>query len=210
MQFTLYAYLSKHPVQMKAVQYWLKLNLPVPSAVQRQLANELHAEMIIRLMDILVKEGDLSMDKALQVHFEIGKEIAEQVKDFLSVNPDDAASLSGIIDFLHGLLFISGKKSLKIRRIKQFLIGENVLYPTSWLTCMKEAAPITVISFRKCIKEFCLASIQKQEQMIWKQPGHRVLSTANCRPGLNRISMSSNQGNNWYADLMSSKNDDQG
>ncbi len=113
MQFTLYAYLSKHPVQMKAVQYWLKLNLPVPSAIKRQLANEIHAEMIIRLMDILVKEGELSMDKALQVHFEIGKEIAAQVKYFLSVNPDDAASLSGIIVFLHGLLFISGKKIIE-------------------------------------------------------------------------------------------------
>jgi len=47
------------------------------------------------------------------VHFEIGKEIAEQVKEFLSVNPNDAASLSGIIDFLHGLLFISGKEIIE-------------------------------------------------------------------------------------------------
>ena len=113
MQFTLYTYLSRHPVQMKAVQYWLKLNLPVPSCIKRQLANEIHAEMIIRLMDILIREGGLTMEKALGVHFDIGKEIAEQVKDFLSVNPNDAASLSRIIDFLHGLLFISGKQVIE-------------------------------------------------------------------------------------------------
>ena len=113
MRFTLYTYLEKHPVQMKAVQLWLKLNLPVPSGIKRQLANEIHAEMIVRLMDILVREGELTIERALQVHFEIGKEIAEQVKNFLSVNPNDAASLSGIIDFLHGLLCISGKESIE-------------------------------------------------------------------------------------------------
>lgn len=110
MQFKLYAYLSKHPVQMMIVRRWVGFGLPVPSVIKLQLANEIHAEMIARLMGALIKDDGLSLEKALQVHFEFGTEIAAQVKDFLAIDPNDTRSLSKVIDFLHGVLSISGKK----------------------------------------------------------------------------------------------------
>lgn len=113
MQFTIYRYLIKHPIQKKVVKYWIEINLPVPSFFKLQLANEIHAEMIIRLMGVVIKDGALTEDKARKVHFDLGKEIATQVEDLLSIAPNDARSLSTIIDFLHNLLFISGKKIIK-------------------------------------------------------------------------------------------------
>lgn len=113
MQFTIYRYFLRHPFQKKTVQLWLQWNLPVPSFLKRQIVNEIHAEMIIRLMDVVIKDGALTEEKARRVHFELGKEIATQVSDFLTINPVDARSLSKVIDFLHNLLFISGKKTVK-------------------------------------------------------------------------------------------------
>jgi len=110
MRFRLYTYLSDHPIQMKIVKRWAVIGLPVPSIIKLQLANEIHAEMIARLMDALIKDNGLSLEKALRVHFDIGTEIAEQCKDFLAIDPNDARSLSRVIDFLHDALLISGKK----------------------------------------------------------------------------------------------------
>ncbi|MFH2066125.1 MAG: hypothetical protein ABIK15_13065 [Pseudomonadota bacterium] len=114
MKFTIYAYLSKHPIQMKLMKYWVRLGLPVPSFLKRQVANEIHVEMIARLMDIVLKENTLTLERALQVHFDLGKEMAPQVKELLSINPNNAKSLSRIIDFLHDLLFITGKEIVEI------------------------------------------------------------------------------------------------
>ncbi len=110
MQFQLYTYLSNHPVQKMIVKRWVGFGLPVPSIFKLQLTNEIHAEMIARLMDVLVKDNGLTLEKALQIHFDIGTEIADQVKDLLAIDPYDARSLSRIIDFLHNALLISGKK----------------------------------------------------------------------------------------------------
>jgi hypothetical protein len=109
MQFQLYTYLSKHPIQMQLIKRWVRLGLPVPSFIKLQLANEIHAEMIARLMQALIKNNGLSLESALQVHYEIGTEMAGLVKDFLDIDPNDARSLSRIIDFLHGVLSITGK-----------------------------------------------------------------------------------------------------
>ncbi len=118
MRFQIYTYLSKHPIQMKIVKSWVGIGLPVPSIIKLQLANEIHAEMIARLMGTLIKDNGLSMEKALQVHFDIGTEIADQVKDFLAIDPNDARSLSRVIDFLHSTLLISGKKIVENSKTK--------------------------------------------------------------------------------------------
>ena len=64
-------------------------------------------------MDIAYKHGSLSLDEALKVHYEIGKEIAEQTRNILNPDPNNASNLSYIIDFLHNLLDIKGKKVIK-------------------------------------------------------------------------------------------------
>jgi polyhydroxyalkanoate synthesis regulator phasin len=92
------------------------MDLPVPSFLKRQAANEIHAEMIIRLMDALIKEGNLTLEKALQVHYEMGQDISLQVKELLSIDENDAGSLSKIIDFIHDLLFISRKETVENSR----------------------------------------------------------------------------------------------
>ena len=109
MKFTLYSYFEKHPTQKKVAKWWSARGLPLPEALKRQLANQIHAEMIARLMRVVVTKRSLNMQQALQSQYELGEEIAAQTADFLSVNPDDARSLSSIIDFLHNLLGIHGK-----------------------------------------------------------------------------------------------------
>jgi hypothetical protein len=66
--------------------------------------------MIARLMGTLLQGKGLSLEKALKVHFQIGTEIAEQIRDLLAINPDNAISLARAIDFVHSMLRISGKK----------------------------------------------------------------------------------------------------
>ena len=140
MEFSLYRYLKNHKILFRLIRAWIKLNLPVPGFIKRQLANEIHAEMIVRLMDFTVKNGRLTVDDALKIHFQLGIEISSQVREFLSVNPEDAVSLAKIIDFLHDLLLIKGKKTVAASRTsatshwtkcslyKQLLNSENGFY----------------------------------------------------------------------------------
>lgn len=113
MEFTLYKNLKKHPITFKIVKYWVKLKFPVPNGIKRQLANEIHTEMIIRLMDFTVKNKNLTVDDALKIHYQLGVEMAEQTKEFLSINLESISDLSKIIDFLHDLLLIKGKSVIK-------------------------------------------------------------------------------------------------
>ncbi len=113
MEFTIYKYLKKRPFVFKVIKFWIKLGLPVPGTVKRRLANEIHTEMIVRLMDFTVKHKQLTVDDALQIHFELGKELAGQTKEFLSIDPESVKDLSKIIDFLHDLLFIKKKNTIK-------------------------------------------------------------------------------------------------
>jgi len=114
MEFTIYKYLKKHPFLFKIIKLWIRLNLPIPCRMKRQLANEIHTEMIIRLMDFTIKNTNLTIDDALKIHFQLGIELAEQTKEFLSINPENVRDLSKIIDFLHVLLFIREKEVIKI------------------------------------------------------------------------------------------------
>ncbi len=113
MEFTIYKYLKNYPFVFKIVKSWIKMKLPIPCAIKRQLANEIHTEMIIRLMDFTVKNKNLTVDDALKIHFQLGIELAEQTKEFLSINPKNVKNLSKIIDFLHDLLFIKGKVTVR-------------------------------------------------------------------------------------------------
>lgn len=98
----------------------------MPEALKRQLANQIHAEMIARLMRVVVTQGSLDRQQALQSQYDLGEEIAAQTADFLSVNPDDARSLSSIIDFLHNLLGIHGKVEI---------IGNKNEVTCHWIKC---------------------------------------------------------------------------
>ncbi len=113
MEFTIYKYLKKRPFIFKIVKYYIKAKLPVPCAVKRQLANEIHTEMIIRLMDFIIKNEKLTIEDALKIHFKLGTQLAKQTKEFLSIDSKNAKDLSRIIDFLHDLLFIKGKDTIK-------------------------------------------------------------------------------------------------
>jgi hypothetical protein len=110
MELKIYTYLSRHPLQKKLLKLWVSARLPVPSVVKLQIANEVHAEMIARLMGALIEGNGLSLDKALEVHYQLGTEIAGQIQDLMAINPDDASSLARSIDFVHSMLQISGKR----------------------------------------------------------------------------------------------------
>jgi len=150
MEFTIYKYFKKHPAQFKIAKLWVKLHLPLPERIKRQIANEIHAEMIIRLMDFTVKNKNLTIDDALRIHFNLGLEFAQQTKEFLSINPDNARDLSKIIDFLHDLLLIKGKKPLKLLKMKPFRIGQDVRFIGSQRIMITDF--IIVICNKKCIK----------------------------------------------------------
>jgi len=140
MEFTIYKFFKKHPILFKIAKLWIKLHFPLPERLKRQLANEIHTEMIIRLMDFTVKNKKLTIDDALKIHFDLGLELAQQTKEFLSINPNSAQDLSNVIDFLHDLLLIKGKKTIKATEneavshwtrcslYKQLLKNENGFY----------------------------------------------------------------------------------
>jgi len=113
MKFWISEYLDKHPFQKKIASWWLRNKFPIPEKIKRQMINQIHTEMIIRLMDVVIKEGSLTLEKALKIHYQIGQELADETKEILQPDPDKAKDLSYIIDFLHNLLDISGKKVIK-------------------------------------------------------------------------------------------------
>jgi len=126
MEFTIYKKLKKHKFIFNFVKLWIKFNLPVPCIIKRQIANEIHTEMIIRLMDFTVKNEKLTVKDALKIHYQLGIELSKQTQEFLSINPDNANDLSKVIDFLHDLLLIKGKETIKESR------DENISH---WKNC---------------------------------------------------------------------------
>lgn len=110
MEFSIYRQLHKHPQIFRIARLWIRIGLPVPGRIKRQLANEIHVEMITRILDVVAEEGSITLERALKIHFLLGQEIAGQVKQFLSIDPINARDLSRIVDFLHDLLLIRGKR----------------------------------------------------------------------------------------------------
>ena len=110
MQFRLVRYFERHPVQKRLVKWWIRLGLPLPGWLKREIANQIHAEMLVRLMAAVLQKGSIDLEEALATQYRLGEEIAGQVADFLSLRPDDARSLAKIVDFLHGILGIRGKR----------------------------------------------------------------------------------------------------
>lgn len=113
MEFSIYKYLKQRPLLFILVKQWIKLNLPLPQIIKRQLANEIHAEMIARLMNQVIKYGNLTKEQAFQIHYDLGLEVGHITQEFLSLDPNNAKDLSRIIDFLHDLLNIKGKIQVK-------------------------------------------------------------------------------------------------
>jgi hypothetical protein len=113
LNFWISEYLDRHPFQKRIASWWIRKGLPIPEKMKRQMINQIHTEMIIRLMDIVIKDESLTLEKALNVHYKIGQEIAGQTKEFFKPDVNNAEDLSFIIDFLHSLLDIKGKKNKK-------------------------------------------------------------------------------------------------
>ncbi len=66
--------------------------------------------MISRIMDFADRNGEITVEQAMEIHYEFGKEISEILKDILSLDGKDARSLTKIIKFVNKLLDIDGKE----------------------------------------------------------------------------------------------------
>ena len=110
MQFRLVQYFEQHPVQKRLVKWWIQLGLPLPGWFKREIANQIHAEMLVRLMAMILRKGNIDLEEALASQYRLGEELAEQVADYLSLRRDDASSLARVVDFLHSVLGIRGKR----------------------------------------------------------------------------------------------------
>ena len=110
MQFRLIQYFERHPVQKRLVKWWIKLGLPLPGWFRREIANQIHAEMLVRLMAVVLRKGHINLEEALAAQYRLGEELAEQVADYLALRPNDATSLAKVVDFLHSVLGIRGKR----------------------------------------------------------------------------------------------------
>lgn len=126
MKFHLYQYFETHPRQKQAAKWWIRLGLPLPERMKRQIANQIHAEMLVRLTAVILQKGTLDWQQALAAQYELGQEIAAQTADILSLQTNDVGSLAKIVDFLHGLLDIGGKQ------VVMDTAGENVC---RWTNC---------------------------------------------------------------------------
>lgn len=108
MRFKLLSYLDRHPLQKRLAKWWVGLGLPVPQRFLRQIANQIHAEMITRIMERAAAKGSITFEEAFQVQYDLGREIAPAIAEFLSLNAADARSLTRIVDFTNLLLDIRG------------------------------------------------------------------------------------------------------
>ncbi len=110
MEFVIYSYLNRHPFLKKIIKWWFNLGLYFPERLKRQIINQIHAEMISRIMDFADRNGGITVEQAMKIHYEFGKEISEILKDILSLDTNDARSLTKIIKFVNKLLDINGKE----------------------------------------------------------------------------------------------------
>jgi hypothetical protein len=76
--------------------------------VKLPIANEFHAEMISRLMAVVINKGTLTKD-ACKTRYDLGTEMSERVSTLLLIKSDDAVGHSRMIDFVHDFLNIRGK-----------------------------------------------------------------------------------------------------
>ncbi len=111
-QFSIYKKLRKLHFVFFLAKKWNRLGLPTPLRMQKQIINELHTEMLVRILHLSSRQGGVNLDEIMKAHFQLGEEIAEQVGDFLSLKKEDARSLSKIVDYLHGLLNIKNKTTI--------------------------------------------------------------------------------------------------
>ncbi len=110
MEFRLLSYLDRHPLQKRLAGWWVRLGLPVPQRLLRQIANQIHAEMTTRIMEVAAAKGSITYKEAFQVQYDLGREIAPAIAGFLSLDATDARSLTKIVDFTNLLLDIRGEE----------------------------------------------------------------------------------------------------
>ena len=136
MKLKIYDYLKQHPFQKRIVKWWIKMGLPIPEKLKRQIANQIHAEMITRLMEVVVLQGSLNFEQAMQSHYELGKEMAPIVSDLLSIDANDARSLTKVVDFINLLLDIKG---CEVKKNKGVVIRHETCCFLSEQLSMKKA-----------------------------------------------------------------------
>lgn len=112
MELSVYKYKKEHPFIFKFIKIWIRIGLPVFRSLKHTISNDIHTEMIMRLMGAIGENNNLTLDDALKIHFEFGKELGIQLKELLSIDENNAASISKAMDFLHSIMNVKGKNDL--------------------------------------------------------------------------------------------------
>ncbi len=111
MKLSIFEYKTEHPFRFKLLKKWIQIGLPI-RRLKNTIAHELHVEIIIRLLEAIENDKNLSTKEVLEIPYNIGREIGGQLKELLSINTENAKSIAKIMDFLHHSMDIKGKTTL--------------------------------------------------------------------------------------------------
>ena len=93
-----------------------EVGVELPEFARRQMANQLHALLIGRTLNALAERfGDQVWDIAEQANHQLGFELAPQLAALLGLDPDDARSLTRIVDVCNLVLDIQGEEVVQER-----------------------------------------------------------------------------------------------
>jgi len=82
--------------------------------LKNTISHEIHVEIIIRLLEAIENDKNLSNKEILEIPHNIGREIGSQLKELLSLNTENAKSIAKIMDFMHHSMDIKRKITLGV------------------------------------------------------------------------------------------------
>lgn len=89
-----------------------RLGIDLPEFAKRQMANQMHAMMIVRTLNALADRfGDEVWKITNEVNYRLGEDLSEDFCAFIDADPEDARSLTRIIDVANTFLDIVGSEA---------------------------------------------------------------------------------------------------
>ena len=111
MNLSIFTYKTDHPFRFKILKKWIQAGLPI-KRLKNTIVHEIHVEIIIRLLEAIESNNNLSEKQILEIPYNIGTEIGNQLKELLSIDTENAKSIAKIMDFMHHSMEIKGKTVL--------------------------------------------------------------------------------------------------
>lgn len=111
MILSIFTYKTDYPFRFKILKKWIQIGLPI-KRLKNTIAHEIHVEIIIRLLEAIENNNNPSDKQILEIPYNVGREIGNQLKELLSIDTENAKSVAKIMDFMHHSMDVKGKTVL--------------------------------------------------------------------------------------------------